>query len=44
LSLLRRRFMAHLVLMDGDGSDAPQTGWGEAVTDAEYGGPRTPAR
>jgi quercetin dioxygenase-like cupin family protein len=38
------RFMAHLVLMDGDGSDTPQTAWGETVTDAEYGAPRTPAR
>lgn len=35
------RFMAHLVLMDGDGSDAPQTDWGHAVTDAEYAAPRS---
>jgi hypothetical protein len=32
--------MAHLTLMDGDTSDAPQTNWGEAVTDAGYGAPR----
>ena len=38
------RFMAHLALMDGDDSDAPQTNWGEAVGDAEYGAPRTCAR
>ena len=37
------RFMAHLVLMDGDGSDAPQTVWDQAVTDAEYGAPRAAA-
>ena len=30
------RFMAHLVLMEGDGDDAPQTVWGEAVTDDVY--------
>jgi quercetin dioxygenase-like cupin family protein len=41
---VRDRFMAHLVLMDGDGSDAPQTAWSEAVADAEYSAPRTPAR
>jgi quercetin dioxygenase-like cupin family protein len=38
------RFMAHLVLMEGDGSDAPQTVWGEAVTDPQYQAPRTPTR
>ena len=36
------RFMAHLVLMEGDGSDAPQTRWGEPVTDTAYQAPRTP--
>ena len=30
------RFMAHLVLMEGHGADAPQTSWGERVTDADY--------
>lgn len=38
------RFMAHLVLMDGDGDEAPQTVWGEPVTDAVYRSPRTPTR
>lgn len=38
------RFMAHLVLMEGDGDDAPQTVWAEAVTDAQYQAPRTPTR
>ena len=38
------RLMAHLTLMDGDGSDAPQTVWGEAVTDAHYQAPRTTTR
>ena len=38
------RFMAHLALMEGDKSDAPQTAWGEAVTDAQYHAPRTPTR
>ncbi|WP_194914157.1 hypothetical protein [Catenulispora rubra] len=37
-------FIAHLVLMDGDGSDAPQTVWGEAVTDAEYAVPAAQRR
>jgi hypothetical protein len=36
--------MAHLVLMEGDGSDEPQTTWGEAVADSDYQAPRTPAR
>lgn len=36
--------MAHLTLMDGDGSDAPQTVWGEAVTDPDYQAPPTPTR
>jgi len=27
-----------------DGSDEPQTTWGEAVTDSGYRAPRTPAR
>jgi hypothetical protein len=36
--------MAHLVLMKGDGSEEPQTAWGEAVTDADYQAPRTPTR
>lgn len=35
------RFMAHLVLMEGDGDEAPQTVWGEAVADSAYEGPRT---
>ena len=38
------RFMAHLALMEGDGSEAPPTAWGEAVTDSDYGAPRAPAR
>ncbi|MEY9870631.1 quercetin dioxygenase-like cupin family protein [Streptacidiphilus sp. MAP12-33] len=38
------RFMAHLVLMDGDTSDAPKTDWAEQVTDAVYQAPRTPTR
>jgi len=33
------RFMAHLVLMEGDDSDAPQTIWGGKVTDADYAAP-----
>jgi len=33
--------MAHLVLMEGDGSDAPQTVWGEEVADSDYQAPRT---
>lgn len=38
------RFMAHLALMEGDGSDEPQTVWGEAVSDSDYQAERTPAR
>jgi len=38
------RFMAHLALMEGDGSDEPQTVWGEAVTDSDYQAERTPTR
>ena len=38
------RFMAHLALMEGDGSDEPQTVWGEAVTDSDYQAPRIPTR
>ena len=38
------RFMAHLVLMEGDDSDAPQTTWGNPVTDADYTAPRTSTR
>jgi quercetin dioxygenase-like cupin family protein len=38
------RFMAHLVLMEGDRSDEPPTVWGEAVTDVDYQAPRTPTR
>ena len=38
------RFMAHLVLMEGDESDAPQTIWGDQVTDADYEAPRTGTR
>jgi quercetin dioxygenase-like cupin family protein len=38
------RFMAHLVLMEGDRSDEPQTLWGEAVTDVSYRAPRTSTR
>ena len=37
------RFMAHLVLMEGDDSDAPQTSWGGPVTDADYTAPRCSA-
>ncbi|MEY9842568.1 cupin domain-containing protein [Streptacidiphilus sp. EB103A] len=36
------RFMAHLVLMDGDTSDAPQTAWAEPVADDAYRAPRAP--
>jgi hypothetical protein len=36
--------MAHLALMEGDDSDAPQTSWGDPVTDADYAAPRTGAR
>jgi quercetin dioxygenase-like cupin family protein len=38
------RFMAHLALMEGDGSGEPQTVWREAVTDSDYQAPRTPTR
>jgi len=38
------RFMAHLALMEGDGSDEPQTVWGEAVSDSDYQAQRTPVR
>jgi quercetin dioxygenase-like cupin family protein len=38
------RFMAHLALMEGDDSDAPQTSWGGPVTDADYEAPRTSTR
>ncbi len=38
------RFMAHLVLMEGDDSDAPQTIWDGKVTDADYEAPRTSTR
>jgi quercetin dioxygenase-like cupin family protein len=38
------RFMAHLALMEGDGSDEPQTVWGEAVTDSDYQASRTSTR
>jgi quercetin dioxygenase-like cupin family protein len=38
------RFMAHLALMEGDGSDEPQTVWGEAVSDSAYQARRTPTR
>jgi hypothetical protein len=36
--------MAHLILMEGDASDAPQTDWAEQVTDDAYRAPRTPTR
>jgi hypothetical protein len=36
--------MAHLVLMEGDASDEPQTLWGEAVSDPEYQAPRSATR
>jgi hypothetical protein len=36
--------MAHLVLMEGDDSEAPQTIWGGPVTDADYAAPRTSTR
>ena len=38
------RFMAHLALMEGDDSDAPQTIWGGPVTDAGYAAPRISTR
>jgi len=38
------RFMAHLALMERDGSDEPQTVWGEAVSDSDYQAERTPTR
>ena len=38
------RFMAHLVLMEGDDSDASQTIWGGEVADADYEAPRTSTR
>ena len=38
------RFMAHLVLMEGDRSDEPQSVWAEAVTDSDYQAPRTTTR
>ena len=38
------RFMAHLVLMEGDDSDAPQTSWGGPVAHADYTAPRTSTR
>jgi quercetin dioxygenase-like cupin family protein len=38
------RFMARLVLMEGDNSDAPQTIWGGQVTDADYTAPSTSTR
>ena len=38
------RFMAHLVLMEGDDSDAPQTIWGGEVADADYEASRTSTR
>ena len=37
-------FMAHLVLMEGDGSDEPQTLWREAVSDSDYRAARTATR
>jgi quercetin dioxygenase-like cupin family protein len=37
------RFMAHLVLTEGDSSDELQTTWGEPVTDSDYQALRTPA-
>jgi hypothetical protein len=36
--------MAHLALMEGDDSDAPQTSWGARVTDADYAAPRRGTR
>ena len=36
--------MAHLVLMEGDDSDAAQTSWGGQVSDADYAAPRTSTR
>ena len=38
------RFMAHLVLMEGDDSDAPQTSWGGRVTDTDCAAPSTSTR
>jgi quercetin dioxygenase-like cupin family protein len=37
-------FMTHLAFMEGDGSDEPQTVWGEAVSDSDYQAPRTATR
>lgn len=38
-------FMEHLALWEGTGDpNVPETVWGDKVTDAEYNGPRTPAR
>jgi hypothetical protein len=36
--------MAHLALMEGDDSDAPQTSWSGPVIDVGYGAPRTSTR
>jgi hypothetical protein len=36
--------MAHLGLMEGDSTDAPQTTWGEKVTDADYPARRASSR
>jgi Carboxymuconolactone decarboxylase family len=38
------RFMAHLVLIEGDDSDVPQTIWDGKVTHADYEAPRTSTR
>lgn len=35
------RFMEHLAIWEGDGTDAPETTWLEEVTDTQYHGPRT---
>jgi quercetin dioxygenase-like cupin family protein len=38
-------FMEHLALWEGAGdTDEPETVWGDKVTDAEYGGPRSNTR
>jgi hypothetical protein len=36
--------MAHLGLMEGDDAGAPQTTWGEKVTDADYPAHRASTR
>ncbi|MET8696395.1 cupin domain-containing protein [Streptomyces bauhiniae] len=35
------RFMEHIALWEGAGDDTPETEWNEAVTEEQYGAPRT---